>query len=149
MENIFSETENGILQTDVDDFERDFKLSLPISLKEHLLKYNGGTPQRNFYLMGSRSFIIDRFYSLKYGDLKLEDAIDDFQITEQVIPKHLLPFAYDPFGNIYCISLAPKEHGKIYIWLHDVEGERVFVSDSLEEFIENTITHEEWQQRKQ
>lgn len=148
MEIEFRNSESPITISDIEEFENSFNIVLPGAYKKLLLLYNGGIPLKQAFVgTDSPGYIIHRFYSLKHGTMKLEDAIDVFQITEQVIPKELLPIAYDHGGNTYCISLSESDYGKIYIWLHDVGGEKSFVTNSLEEFLENNITYQEWKQK--
>lgn len=148
MENTFLRAKEPINLTNITEFEQEYKVLLPANYKELLLMYNGGAPARGVFVANQeKSFFIQIFYSLKYGENTLERVLNSTQVWEQVIPTDLLPIACDHFGNDYCISLSDNDYGKIHIWLHDVGGVKSFVANSLEEFLENTITYEEWEEK--
>jgi cell wall assembly regulator SMI1 len=135
-ENRFLNTNQAITLEEVEEFETSFNITLPQAYKEHLLKHNGGYPEKALLNASDFDTSIASFYSLKYGNNTLEDTINTWQIIENVLPKHLLPFADDPGGNAFCISLANEDYGKIYIWYHDVGGRQVYLVDSFEQFMQ-------------
>ena len=39
------------------------------------------------------------------------------------LPAHLLPVAWTNCGDAVCVSLAPRDEGAVYVWIHDAEQE--------------------------
>nr|WP_321229231.1 SMI1/KNR4 family protein [uncultured Psychroserpens sp.] len=122
-----TEFEKTINTTDIAHFEEQINRSLPESLKQLFLKYNGGVIEK-----------IEEeydFFSIKYGDLKMEDMINTLQVVEQIIPIEYLPFANSPIGHIVTFSLSDDDSsGKIFLFRHD-DLEPILISNSLEEFL--------------
>nr|WP_321229235.1 SMI1/KNR4 family protein [uncultured Psychroserpens sp.] len=133
MENNFSYLEESISSEEINEFEEKYNKNLPNSYKDHIIINNGGIPDKD-YLRNSE-ITVSCFYSIKNGKNKIEDVIKVLQELEDVLPKHLFPFAHDMGGNDFCISLAEEDYGKIYIWYHDAGGEKKLISGSFEEFM--------------
>ncbi len=115
-------------------FEKEFKIKLPESYKDVILKNNGGSPERRYFRGGGIYF---RY--IKYGDNSLEKAI---KLLEDILPENFFPFA-EYGGTSYCISLNRDEnYGKIY-WVTE-DGESELVCDSFEEFMEELSNNEDY-----
>lgn len=110
-------------------FETRRGVRLPAEYRRFLLRTNGGTPDpevefaftEDGRLSGS---VLDQFYILKANadDPNLDEAIETF-VDAGRMPPHLLPFAYDQFGNQLCLSLGESDYGAIYFWNHEREPE--------------------------
>ncbi|MGV3599375.1 MAG: SMI1/KNR4 family protein [Bacteroidota bacterium] len=136
----FYDVGNLISPKDIDDFETNFNISLPPNYKKLLLKFNGGVPSDRILISNDEEVSVGGFYSIKYGNILLEDAIKNFQISQQLIPSDCIPIGYDGFGNPYCISTNDEDYGKIYCWFFDMgEEEGRLMADSLEEFLGGEI----------
>lgn len=132
----FYEIEPPITNIDIGNIEERFAIKLPKNYKRLLLKFNGGIPSDYTAYSGGEEVSIGGFYSIKYGEILMEDAIKTFQITEKLIPTDCIPIGYDGFGNPYCISINEEDYGKIYCWFLDMgEEEGRLIADSLEEFL--------------
>ncbi|WGH77096.1 SMI1/KNR4 family protein [Tenacibaculum tangerinum] len=122
--------EKSIKSEDLVAFEKKFELILPERYKEHMLKFNGGFPDKDYY----KGVNIAHFNPIKYGDDTLEHNILDLQ---DVLPVGYLPFAYDLGGNQICMDLNEGEnYGKVYYLpmdMGDIRSE--FLSDSFEIFL--------------
>ena len=129
------EFEQSISNKDINDFEKKYRISLPSEYIEFLKKNNGGVPICKNWKNGDKELLVHGFYSLKYGELCLEDAFDDL-INQDVIPSYLIPFAFDPFGNVFCISNDKTDLGTIYRWVHDTAFDPIEeIAKSLNEFL--------------
>ena len=60
------------------------------------------------------------------------------KIDKHLIPTHLIPFADDPFGNLYCFSVRTNDFGAIYwLSLEQLGNDKPrFVEKSLNQFLE-------------
>jgi hypothetical protein len=77
---------------------------------------------------------------------------------DERIPSDLIPIAYDAFDNNICIGWTGERKGKVYFWDHEDEIDEngclryddciVFlVANSLQEFLDSLMTHEEADKR--
>lgn len=137
MKNSFSYSEKNVSLEDINEFQQNYNIKLPESYKQHILINNGGIPKKDF--LKEKEITVSCFYSIKYGENKIEDIIKNLQVLEDVLPKNLFPFANDLGGNDFCISLEENNFGKIYIWYHDTGGEKKFIADSFQEFMNDLV----------
>ncbi|KAB1158919.1 SMI1/KNR4 family protein [Tenacibaculum aiptasiae] len=135
----FIDTEKRITIKELDLFTESFNLNLPEEYKKHILKYNGGYPEDN-YFQGKG---INYFHSIKYGEYgSLEDTL---KRISDVLPDNFFPFAYDEGGNQFCISLRKEDYGKIYFCPMDM-GEVVpeLLVSSFEDFMSQLTDNEDY-----
>lgn len=136
----FYDVGNPIIQKDIDDFEAKFNIRLPQNYKKLLLRFNGGITSEDCIYIDGEEGSIGGFYSIKYGNILVEDAVENFHISQELIPSDCIPIGYDGFGNPYCISTNEEDYGKIYCWFFDMgEEEGRLMADSLEEFLGGEI----------
>ncbi len=116
MKKNFSNTNPKISIKDIEALEKKLGFNLPQSYKDFLLVSNGGVPQENTFDVYSvsenkllYSFVIREFLGIGVK----EDIYKAFQYYKNELPNHYLPFAFDPFRNIMCLSVQTEE---IYFW---------------------------------
>lgn len=92
--------------------------------------------------------VVDWFLSLeKQGPVSLEVYLSWYK---ERMPDHLIPIAFDPFGNLVCLSIRRNDRGAVYFWDHEGEalvvgakqpyyGNLSLVADSFNEFL-NSLT---------
>lgn len=127
MKTKITQQEQNITLSDIQQIENQLDFKMPENLKKLYLKYNGGILD-----IGEDSYDLD---SIKYGNSRMEESIDSFQITEEHIPREYLPFATTPVGHIICINTgSSNNNGKIYLFRYD-EMNPVLYNTSLEDFL--------------
>lgn len=112
-------------------FEDKFQLRIPQEYKE-FLKYSNGLYLSGYVFLGIVQGT-DRAYGL--------DSIYDFEHYEagNEMPKTLLPFSPDGFGNHYCLDIR---NGNVVFWEHDLDYTKTFpeiIASSFFVFLENII----------
>lgn len=130
-----------LVSADLDEIENRFGFKFPGSFRSHYLKYNGGHPNPNRFVDNKGTCIIHDFLPLKRSNIKglstLEADLQYTKIDRDILPRHLIQFAVDPFGNYYCFSIRREDFGAIY-WIK-MEGEQKsdgdFLSPSLDDFL--------------
>ncbi len=120
----FDYTEQKLTEQELDKFEQKFRLNLPQSYKDIILKYNGGEPEKEYFKGNSLYFL-----PIKYGDNTVDRTLE---LLKDVLPKGLYPFC-DVYGQLYCIDLNKDRYGKIYFF--DESGESKLVTESFEDFM--------------
>jgi len=135
----FTLVKQELTQKDIDTFQEEMNLKLPKSYIEHMLKFNGGAPDDNYF---KGSVGIAHFDPIKYGNYPLEKKI---KMINDVLPKDFFPFAYDAGGNDFCIDLSEENNGKVYFIDWDEPDDPEFLANSFEEFLEGlTDTKEDF-----
>ena len=117
---------------------------MPKEIKNHYLKFNGGTPQKSLFIKDGIEYEINYFYSICYGEsMLLEKAIS--LLDNNTFPKWLIPLADDLGGNIFAYSVRDKDYGCIFFYYHEFDyGENLednitLLSDSFSFFYNNLI----------
>lgn len=158
---IFSETEENITLSQIEEIEQYVGLIFPQQYKEHLLKHNGGRCEPNVFEFITdtgklNSSCINWFLAIYDGNYdNLKGAIESYKIEEKRMPIHILPIADDPGGNAICISTSGADEGYIYFWDHEQEVDYTisddsdysnlfFIAKSFNEFLSSLKTIEEY-----
>lgn len=128
---ILEDQEKALVESDLIEFERIFKIPLPEDFKRFYLVNNGG-----FLPEGSddNPFLLGGFTAIKYGDLPVEEV---YASLINGLPEltGMIPFAYDVYGSCFLLSLREEDYGKVYIYLMD-EHELAFVAECFGDFID-------------
>lgn len=139
-----NKNEFGVLQEiELNDFENGNNIKLPRDYRTFLLEFNGGSPKQN--RNEHPDTIVTYILGMHNGDYyaSLYKHID---MVKDRLPLSTFPFATDPFGNLFIMSLHPESHGHIYFWDHEGEPECQdghyiencsFVAHSFTEFLKN------------
>ncbi|UVM50380.1 SMI1/KNR4 family protein [Pseudomonas sp. B21-015] len=117
IENTFSDDEATITPVDLDHLESAIGKKLPPPFRDHYLKYNGGMPERTYWLSEDfdEPLEVAAFKPIAHGSPSLLSTYQSM-LKKQVIPAHLLPFANDWGGNFFCLNL---ESGSISYFTTD------------------------------
>jgi SMI1 / KNR4 family (SUKH-1) len=122
----FDFTSVPLNNADLDEVEQRFSFEFPQPVRAHYLRYNGGHPDKDRFSDENGTCIVHDFFPIKISAVStlptLETIIRRLKVDQRLIPDHLVPFADDPFGNIYCFSTRGHDFGAIY-WLK-MEGRR-------------------------
>ena len=114
--------------------EKHIGYSLPIEYK-HFLHLHNGILFRGEYLLGVGSDYKPKGMSLNY----IYDI--EHELSDNSMPKHLIPICPDGFGNHYCYDL--HRNNKIVFWQHDYEYSEYdcpeIVYQSLSELIQEVF----------
>ncbi|NWA27357.1 SMI1/KNR4 family protein [Pseudomonas gingeri] len=106
IENTFSNDEAAISPADLDNLESVIGKRLPIPFRDHYLRYNGGVPERTYWLGENfdEPLEVAAFKAIANVSSTLLSTYQSM-LKKQVIPPHLLPFANDWGGNFFCLNL--------------------------------------------
>lgn len=150
MENLFVNVKKRLTSDDLREFETENNVIMPLKIREHYLRFNGGYPERNVFYSkkDERKYIINYFFSIACGEgLNIEKILPLLR-DEKIFPAWLVPLANDEGGNLFAYSLRKGEEGAIYYYSHEFEyGENPeksikFLSKDIDTFL-NCLDFEE------
>lgn len=129
--------------------EKKYKIIFPKEIAGHYLTFNGGKPTRNVFIeTDGYEYIVNYFIPIKWRNEKgkgnLETTLDLLRV-DPVLPEWLIPFAYDPGGDMFCFSTKEEDIGSIYYWSHEYDYEEdpeehiLCLADSLKTFINSML----------
>lgn len=98
-------------------FEKSLGTKLPDPYRVHLQAHNGG------YVDGAREiYELHHVHGIHDGP-EWARFPDSQAIYGGVIPRHLLPIADDPGGNLICLVLSGSNRGAVCFWDHESAGD--------------------------
>lgn len=119
--NTFIGIETPATRADIEAVEQQYGFTLPEDYKAHLLRYNGGWPQRGTFVeVKADGREVERsisdFYSVRYGKPNLERSLE--LLSDQLHPD-LVPFGRDGGGDLFVVSVGPQDYGSVYYISHE------------------------------
>lgn len=114
----------------IQSVENMYNIQLPQDLKDLILRYNNGRPEKSYFIVNDKERIFKKL--LSYNEEDIENIYPYIDILRKV-NKDLFPIASDPGGNFICLA-----EGKIVYWEHELRKYEV-VSNSITDFI-NLLT---------
>lgn len=149
----FLDCENSLSTEDLDRIERKLQINIPIPIKNHYLKFNGGYPNKSLFTDVDEVLEIEIMdfipflYAKEFGDdpiFTIEGRVLEYWENNK-IPRYLLPFAMDWGGNYIAYNL---KNNQIYYyvtdsWSEDIGIEENFVKNSqliannFDDFLQN------------
>jgi hypothetical protein len=123
------DTEHSITEKEFHIFESKFINKIPESFKNHYLRDNGGATSEADREADSWGLRIESFFSIKFGDVPIEETVESFGDLILDDPKQssefgmwkkyeFIPFAFSYGGTIF-ISLRDIDYGFIYMCYPD------------------------------
>ena len=132
-----------ITKREIEIFEINNKIILPLYLKDFFLKYNGASIKEYLY----SGYIINSFLPL----LKMEyrSSVEDFlpwiQNPEFLVGRYdIIPFTIDPGGIPCLVSIGGEDEGVVYYSAVGLDEKPLRkLANSFEEFINGLKSEEE------
>ncbi|WP_230574245.1 SMI1/KNR4 family protein [Bacillus rhizoplanae] len=112
-----------IIREDVKNVEQELGINFPLDYIECVMKNNGAhVSPEVFEVEGKRKV---------FGTLLTYDMDDDENIIElfndykDTLPAELVPFAFDPAGNLICFDYKNDKNNPVVVfWEHENAGEK-------------------------
>jgi hypothetical protein len=114
-----SQREPPASEAELAQFESTIGCRLPEDYRQFLAAVNGGMVEDDKFCSGTEEGGI-----CIYGIGGIPDLIEnheEYQISEQRIPRELLWIMDDAFSRAVCIGITPPYRGKVYLWDSDNE----------------------------
>jgi cell wall assembly regulator SMI1 len=132
-----SDSYNPLSRKIIKKVEKELGATFPDAYLNFLLTHNGGKPKINLFPINGDEFdengIIQKFLGIKDGEY--DDITHRLRVFQNSIPENLLPIAYDPGGNLICLSIQGSDRETVYFWDHE-DNKKYIIAASFEDFIE-------------
>lgn len=114
-----------IQNIDISMFEKNTGLILPKYFREFVIKYNGGTPSSNVFIINENYDIsITKFISIKEM-MKFRNRIENIDID-------VFPIAIVEGGNYLLINL---KDGSVTFWDHEEPFNKYLLANNINDFL--------------
>jgi hypothetical protein len=132
----------GVSLADIRKIEARLGLRFPKEFVKLYRKSNGGRPECRYYPIRDDFFGVHEFIPIvartPHGD-HFEKAYNDLVKETEGFPGHLVPFACDSSGDVFCFSVRDQDFGAIFCYVHECfnDPERMveFMAPSLGVFL--------------
>jgi hypothetical protein len=112
----------SVTETELDEFEKRYCVSLTTDFRNFLLQYNGGRPIPSFFWVnidGSDGSNVFQFYGVHHQHLP--PSLETYLGEERYgVSRTLLPIGDDGVGDLICMGIAIENLGKIYFLDHEI-----------------------------
>lgn len=128
-------------EADVATLELELGTPLPETYRAFLLRFDGGVPspkfQHSYRDDGEYQGRVDAFLGL-HRESRYSNILPNYKALCPNIgsEKVFLPFALDPFGNLYCLGIDELNHEQVFFWDHE-ENSVIPVARHFPAFINN------------
>ena len=115
-------------KTVIENIEKTSNILIPTDLKQIIVKYNGGRPEKNvFDTTCSKERVLKSLISYNKEDK------ENIYLYTEVFDKKLLPFAVTEFGDLICYN---EKSNEIDLYLHE-QDKCEKICDNILEFFDN------------
>lgn len=114
---------DGVLE----DFERDYGVSIPTDLKRIIINHNAAIPDKDTFDYPTKGMVFAGLLSFNHSD---EETV--YMAASQFFQNgklQLLPFATNGFGDFLCLKDT-----KVVLWNHE-NNSTEDIADSVESFL--------------
>lgn len=138
-------------QKDMEDFEIKNNIELTNDYKVFLLKWNGGVPDPEVFMISEEEgpTVMNYFYSI--GDTENDnDLADCLDVYELRLPEGFIAIGDDPAGNAILLGASGPHYDQIYFWDHENEPDldepdmsnMYFLADNIWMFLDHLYEDE-------
>lgn len=118
-----------IEENNLSEVEKKFNIKISPKLKEVILHFNNGRPQKTcFDIVSEQGKEFKKMLSFNKEDK------DSIYVFSELIDRGYIPFAITEFGDVLC----EYKDEKIYLYLHELDKFE-FVADNVEKYINEIL----------
>ncbi|MDA1525325.1 SMI1/KNR4 family protein [Bacillus cereus] len=121
-------------------FENMLEIVLPNDYKLCITNYNAGRPRPNVFDTAQRKELVAKAL-LSFDQLNVENIWDTFENVKNQLPKRIVPFMSDQFGNYICFDYRTSNEPTVVFWDHELSHQNIekgisYIANSFSEFVE-------------
>lgn len=107
-----------ISEEDIRSVESRLAVVFPGDFRTFIIEHNGARPRPNTIdIPGKREVVMERLVRLDAGSK--ENVTSVATAVRKLRQGNLVPFASDPFGNLFCFQYAGKVASAVVFWDHE------------------------------
>jgi len=141
------DTYNKLSLKDIDIFQSQYNIELTNNYITFLLRWNGGTPSPEMFIISDEEgpTVMNYFYSIGDTQYNLEDHLDIYEFR---LPNSFIPIGDDPGGNAILLGTRGPYYDHIYFWDHEQEpgypdmSNMYFLANDIWEFLDHLYENE-------
>lgn len=120
----------------LDKIEEEYGVKLPSLYRDIVLKYNEGRPSHKLIkTITGREVVFQELLSIN-----LEDKNNLLQCSSVLKSEYglhgVIPFASDPFGNLFCFEISEYMELKVVFWDHEeIDNSVIPITNSFEDLL--------------
>ncbi|WP_283750954.1 SMI1/KNR4 family protein [Bacillus cereus] len=121
-------------------FENMLEIVLPDDYKLCITNYDAGRPRPNVFDTAQRKELVAKAL-LSFDQSNVENIWDTFENIKNQLPKRIVPFMSDQFGNYVCFDYRNSNEPTVVFWDHElshqnITEEIIYIANSFSEFVE-------------
>lgn len=112
-----------IIREDVKNVEQELNINFPLDYIECVMKNNGAHVSPEVFEVEGKRKVFGTLLSYDMDDD--ENIIEVFDDYKDTLPAELVPFAFDPAGNLICFDYKNDKNNPVVVfWEHENAGEK-------------------------
>jgi len=126
-------------QSAITRFEEKYGIKFPEEFKSIVRQFNGGRPRPNIFDSTQRKELVAKAL-LSFNESHTENIWDTYESLKTRLPKNIIPFLTDQFGNYICFDYRNTTIPTIVLWDHEkafsyYQDAIIYVEDTFESFL--------------
>jgi len=120
-----------IIREDVKNVEQELNINFPLDYIECVMKNNGAHVSPEVFEVEGKRKVFGTLLTYDMDDDDDENIIEVFNDYNGTLPSALVPFAFDPAGNLICFDYKNhKEDPIVVFWEHEGAWEKETLMES-------------------
>ncbi|WHX47199.1 SMI1/KNR4 family protein [Paenibacillus woosongensis] len=116
------ESDGPASEEQIQKVEKYLGVEFPKDYKECVTQFNGGYPEPDLFDINEEK---DAIFSCLLSHTNDEASIlEVYDLSSNVLPAEIIPFARDPFGNLICFDYRGKRIPTIIFFDHEEVGDK-------------------------
>lgn len=112
-----------VTENEIKMVEEKFEVKFPLDYVEVAMKYNGAHVSPELFQVEGKEKVFGTL--LTYDNEDDENILEVFNDYKDTLPEKIIPFAFDPSGNLICFDYKNHEENPIVVfWEHENAGEK-------------------------
>ncbi|PGZ98486.1 1,3-beta-glucan synthase regulator [Bacillus pseudomycoides] len=112
-----------IIREDVKNVEQELGIKFPLDYIECVMKNNGAHVSPEVFEVEGKRRVFGTLLTYDMDDD--ENIIEVFNDYKDTLPAELVPFAFDPAGNLICFDYKNNKNNPVVVfWEHENVGEK-------------------------
>ncbi|HDR4901415.1 MULTISPECIES: SMI1/KNR4 family protein [Bacillus] len=120
-------------------FENMLEIVLPNDYKLCVANYNAGRPRPNVFDTAQRKELVAKAL-LSFDQTNVENIWTTYENLKNQLPKQIVPFMSDQFGNYICFDYRTSNEPAVVFWDQELSHQNIekgiiYIANSFSEFI--------------